>query len=71
MALKSGNLKWYSHTNLKFYIVRKHSRKTMEYETVSSPTHQFVMCFTFDVMIAQYCEMSLLKTNGAHGKSIK
>ena len=43
----------------------------MTYETIFSLTHLFVMCFTFDVGIAQYCKMTYSKTHGAHGKPIK
>ena len=71
MVLRSRNYMWYIYTIFKFDIVRKHSRITMKYKTILSPTHLFVMCLTFDVEIAQYCEMSFLKTHGANGKPIK
>ena len=71
IILRSGNYMWYSHTILKFDNGTKHSSKTMKYKAIPSPTHIFVMCFTFDVGIAQYCQMSFWKTHGAHGKPIK
>ena len=71
IVLRSVNYMRYIYTIFKFDIVRKHCRKTMKYKTILLPTHLFVMCFTFDLEIAQYCEMSFWKTHGANGKPIK